>query len=235
MLHRRELYTAFKVSIPVMMGYVIIGFAFGLLFVSYGYDWYLATTMSIFVYAGALQFLAIGMINAKVGFFDLAIASLVVNLRQAFYGLSVLRKFKTSGVFKPYLIFALTDETYALLTSIPEKQGLSARHYYFYLSILNQSYWVTGTTIGAVAGDNIDFNSEGLEFSLTALFIVLAIEQYKAIKSRLPFVIGTVSAIAAYTLLPMDRMLVSAMGIALLLMFLLKRQITGHSGVTIDG
>ena len=235
MLHRRELYTALKVSIPVMMGYVIIGFAFGLLFVSFGYDWYLATVMSIFVYAGALQFLAIGMINAKVGFFDLAIAALVVNLRQAFYGLSVLRKFNTSGLFKPYLIFALTDETYALLTSIPEKQELSAKHYYFYLSILNQSYWVTGTTLGAVAGGIIEFDSEGLEFSLTALFIVLAIEQFKNIKSYFPFLIGIVSAIAAYSLLPMDRMLVSAIGIALLLMFLLKRQIEGRSGATIDG
>jgi len=235
MLHQRELYTAFKVSIPVMMGYVIIGFAFGLLFVSYGYDWYLATVMSIFVYAGALQFLAIGMINAKVGFIDLAIASLMVNLRQALYGLSVLRKFKASGLFKPYLIFALTDETYALLTSIPEKQGLSAKHYYFYLSILNQSYWVTGTTLGAIAGGIIEFNSEGLEFSLTALFIVLAIEQYKSIKSYLPFMIGIVSAIAAYSLLPMDRMLISAIGISLLLMFLMRRQIEGRSGATIDG
>jgi len=235
MLYQRELYTAFKVSIPVMMGYVIIGFAFGLLFVSYGYEWYLATAMSIFVYAGALQFLAIGMINAKVGFFDLAIASLMVNLRQTFYGLSVLRKFKVSGLFKPYLIFALTDETYALLTSIPEKQGLSAKHYYFYLSILNQSYWVTGTTLGAVAGGIIEFNSEGLEFSLTALFVVLAIEQYKSIKSYLPFMIGIVSAIAAYSLLPMDRMLISAIGISLLLMFIMRRQIEDRSGATIDG
>ena len=173
---QQELFAAVKNSIPVMMGYVIIGFAFGLLFVSFDYDWYLATVMSIFVYAGALQFLAIGMINAKVGLFDLAIASLVVNLRQSFYGLSVLRKFKSSGLFKPYLIFALTDETFALLTSIPEKQGLSAKHYYFYLRLLTQCYWVAGTTIGAVAGGIFSFNTEGLEFSLTALFICLAVE-----------------------------------------------------------
>ncbi len=235
MLHRRELYTAFRVSIPVMMGYVIIGFAFGLLFVSYDYAWYLATLMSIFVYAGALQYLAIGMINAKVGFFDLAIASLMVNLRQAFYGLSVLRKFNASGLFKPYLIFALTDETYALLTSVPEKQGLSAKHYYFYLSILNQSYWVIGTTLGALSGGIIAFDTAGLEFSLTALFIVLAIEQYKKINSYLPFIIGAVAATVAYSLLPMNRMLVSAIGISLLLMFMLKRQIEGQSGAINDG
>lgn len=216
------------------MGYVIIGFAFGLLFVSFGYKWYLATLMSIFVYAGALQFLAVGMINAKAGLFDLAIASLVVNLRQAFYGLSVLRKFKASGLFKPYLIFALTDETYALLTSIPEKQGLSARHYYFYLSLLNQCYWVTGTTIGAVAGGIFNINTKGLEFSLTALFIVLALEQYKNVKSYLPFVIGAVAAIGAYSLLPMERMLISAIGFSLLLMFILKRQIEARSSALID-
>ena len=225
MLHRSELYTAFKVSIPVMMGYVIIGFAFGLLFVSFGYDWYLAIVMSIFVYAGALQYLAIGMLNAKMGFFDLAIASLVVNLRQAFYGLSVLRKFKASGLFKPYLIFALTDETYALLTSIPAKQELSSKHYYFYLSLLNQGYWVLGTAAGALIGGIVEFNTEGLEFSLTALFIVLAIEQYRVIKSYVPFLVGTVAAILAYSLLPVERMLISAILLSLLLMFMLKRQI----------
>ena len=207
------------------MGYVIIGFAFGLLFVSFGYDWYLATVMSILVYAGALQFLAVGMINAKVGLFDLAIASLVVNLRQSFYGLSLLRKFRASGLFKPYLIFALTDETYALLTSIPEKQGLSARHYYFYLSLLNQCYWVTGTTIGAVAGGLFNFNTEGLEFSLTALFIVLAIEQYKNIRSYLPFMIGAAAAMAAYIFASTDRMLIFAIALSLALMFILKHQI----------
>lgn len=232
---QQELFAAVKNSIPVMMGYVIIGFAFGLLFVSFDYDWYLATVMSIFVYAGALQFLAIGMINAKVGLFDLAIASLVVNLRQSFYGLSVLRKFKSSGLFKPYLIFALTDETFALLTSIPEKQGLSAKHYYFYLSLLNQCYWVAGTTIGAIAGGIFSFNTEGLEFSLTALFIVLAVEQYKNFKSYLPFVIGTVSAITAYSLLPVDRMLISAIGFSMLLMFMLKKQIERQVRATIDG
>jgi len=234
-LHRRELFTALKVSIPVMTGYVVIGFAFGLLFVSYGYDWYLAILMSIFVYAGALQFLAIGMITAKTGYFDLAIASLVVNLRQSFYGLSVLRKFHQSGLFKPYLIFALTDETYALLTSIPSRQGLSAKHYYFFLSILNQVYWVAGTMIGTLAGGILEINTEGLEFSLTALFIVLAIEQYKSINNYLPFAIGAVSTITAYSVLPVDRMLISAIGFSLLFMFILKRQIEGRPEVSIDG
>ena len=225
MQYRQELIAAFKVSTPVMMGYIVIGFAFGLLFVSFGYDWYLAILMSILVYAGALQFLSIGMINAKTGFIDIAIASLVVNMRQSFYGLSVLRKFKSAKAFKPYLIFALTDETYALLTSIPEKQGLSSRHYYFYLSLLNQCYWVTGTAIGALTAGLVTFNTKGLEFSLTALFIVLVIEQYKQFRHHWPFTIGVVSALLAFMLVPSERLLISAIFISLLMLFSLRYRI----------
>jgi 4-azaleucine resistance transporter AzlC len=223
--HKEEFQKAFSVSIPVMMGYIVLGFAFGLLLVSFDYDWYLAPIMSIFIYAGALQFVAIGFFNAKLGFVDIAIATWFVNIRQSFYGLSLLKKFKNTDGFKKYLIFGLTDETYALLTTIKDEEGLSQKHYYFFLTMLNQSYWIFGSTLGAVIGCSISFNTKGLEFSLTALFVVLCIEQYKNLKNIYPFLIGGIASIASMLLVPSEEMLIVSIIISIVLLFLLEKKV----------
>ena len=223
--HQKEFKQAFIVSIPVMMGYGVLGFAFGLLVVSINYPWYLALIMSIFIYAGALQFLAIGFFSTKLGFIDIFIASIFVNIRQSFYGLSVLKKFKKTGKLKPYLIFGLTDETYALLTTVKENEQLKSKYYYFYLTLLNQSYWIIGTLCGALFGSLIKFNTQGLDFSLTALFIVLAIEQYKVSKKILPFIIGAFASILAFVVAPIDNMLIIAICSSIIGMLIFRKKL----------
>ncbi len=198
-----------------MMGYGVLGFAFGLLLVSFEYDWYLAPLMSIFIYAGALQFVAIGFFNAKVG----------INIRQSFYGLSLLKRFKQTSPFKNYLIFGLTDETYALLTTIKDDKSLSKKHYYVFLTALNQSYWFIGSTLGALIGSQLSFNTKGLEFSLTALFVVLCIEQYKNLQNIFPFIIGAFASIASIALVPSDKMLITSICISLVLLFTFKQKV----------
>lgn len=225
MKYERELKTAFKISIPVMMGYAVLGFAFGLLLVSFEYPWYLAPIMSLFIYAGALQFIAINFFNVKAGLIDIAIASWFINLRQSFYGLSLLKRFKNSGKFKPYLIFGLTDETYALLTTIKDDEQLKKKYYYIFLTAFNQSYWFIGSTLGAIVGSNIKFNTAGLEFSLTALFVVLCIEQYKNLKNYIPFLIGLIASIFSLIFIPSDKMLIVSIFIALVLLFFSKRSL----------
>jgi 4-azaleucine resistance transporter AzlC len=220
-----ELKKAFQVSIPVMMGYAVLGFAFGLLLVSFDYPWYLAPIMSLFIYAGALQFVAINFFNLKAGMIDIAIASWFINIRQSFYGLSLLKRFKDSGKLKPYLIFGLTDETYALLTTIKDDDSLNKPWYYFFLTALNQSYWFLGSTFGAIVGSNIKFNTAGLEFSLTALFVVLCIEQYKNLQNITPFIIGLISSVFALCFVPSDKMLIVSIIVALLLMFTFKKRV----------
>jgi len=220
-----ELKKAFQVSIPVMMGYAVLGFAFGLLLVSFDYPWYLAPIMSLFIYAGALQFVAINFFNLKAGMIDIAIASWFINIRQSFYGLSLLKRFKDSGKLKPYLIFGLTDETYALLTTIKDDDSLNKPWYYFFLTALNQSYWFLGSTFGAIVGSNIKFNTAGLEFSLTALFVVLCIEQYKNLQNITPFIIGLISSVFALCFVPSDKMLIVSIIVALLLMFIFKKRV----------
>ncbi|MGM0518569.1 MAG: AzlC family ABC transporter permease, partial [Campylobacterota bacterium] len=219
MKYKKEIKAAFKVSIPVLMGYSVLGFAFGLLLVSFDYPWYLAPIMSLFIYAGALQFVAINFFNVKAGYVDIAIATWFINLRQSFYGLSLLKRFKKTGRLKPYLIFALTDETYALLTSIKDDDQLKKRWYYFFLTAFNQFYWFLGCTIGAIVGTNIKFDTAGLEFSLTALFVVLCIEQYKNLKNPIPFLIGATASICGLIFVPSDKMLIFSIFLSLLLLF----------------
>ncbi len=225
MKYKREIKAAFKVSIPVMMGYGVLGFAFGLLLVSFNYPWYLAPIMSLFIYAGALQFVAINFFNLKAGLIDIAIASWFVNLRQSFYGLSLIKRFKKTGKLKAYLIFGLTDETYALLTTIKDDEQLKKRWYYFFLTAFNQSYWFLGSTLGAIIGSNIEFNTAGLEFSLTALFVVLCIEQYKNLKNPIPFLVGAVASITALIFVPSDKMLVVSIFLSLLLLFFFRKRL----------
>ena len=225
MKYNDEIKKAFKVSVPVMMGYGVLGFAFGLLLVSFDYPWYLAPLMSLFIYAGALQFVAISFFNAKVGFVDIAIATWFINIRQSFYGLSLLKRFKKTGKLKPYLIFGLTDETYALLTTIKDDEQLNKKWYYFFLTAFNQSYWFIGSTLGAIVGSNIKFNTAGLEFSLTALFVVLCIEQYKNLQNIVPFIISAIASIFALFTVPSDKLLIVSILLALLLMFTFRRRI----------
>ena len=225
MKYERELKAAFKISIPVMMGYGVLGFAFGLLLVSFDYSWYLAPLMSLFIYAGALQFVAISFFNVKAGLIDIAIASWFVNLRQSFYGLSLLKRFKNTGKLKTYLIFGLTDETYALLTTIKDDDQLKKRWYYFFLTALNQTYWFVGSTLGAVVGSNIKFNTAGLEFSLTALFVVLCIEQYKNLKNITPFILGIIASSFSLIFVSSDKMLVVSIVISLVLLFFFRRKL----------
>jgi len=181
---------ALKTTIPVFLGYIPLGMAFGLLLSDAGYHWIYAFLMGLFIYAGSAQFLAVALLAAGAGFADLAVATLLLNLRHSFYGLSMLEKFSDLGKVKPYLIFALTDETYALLTTTEVLQGGSKSRFYFYIAALNHLYWIIGSVLGAVLGSVLDLNLEGMSFVLTALFVVLTIEQYFSSNVRFPFIVA---------------------------------------------
>jgi 4-azaleucine resistance transporter AzlC len=224
MKYLTEIKTAFSHSTPVMMGYLVLGFAFGLLMASYHYAWYWTALMSLFIYAGALQFAAVGFFSAKLGLLDIAIASFFINIRQSFYGLSMLKRFAKTGWLKPYLVHTLTDETYAVLTTMELNPTLSSKHYTLFLSAFNQSYWVTGSIAGALFGSAVDFDTRGVAFSLTALFIVLTIEQYKAKREVTPFAIGAVASMISLMLLG-SNMLLGAILLSLVMLFGLRSQI----------
>jgi len=220
----KELKEAFRASIPILLGYGVLGFTFGLIAIKEKIEWYFTIAMSLFIYAGALQFIAISLIKAKAGIFESFVTSIFVNFRQIFYGLSVLKKFKKAK-FKSYLIFALTDETYALITTIKPSSELKKSKFYFYLSLLNHSYWIIGTILGVIFATFVELDLKGLSFALTSLFVVLAIEQYKNIKKLTPFLIGALSFVVAFLIVGKKNVLVTAILIAIFIILInYKRQ-----------
>jgi len=165
----------FQTSLPLAFGYIPLGMAFGVLLVGLGYDWWWAPLMGLVIYAGSAQFLAVSLLAAGAGPFEAFVATLLLNLRHVFYGLTMLDRYRALGRGGTYAIFALTDETFALLASAPAQP--QDRKWVLSISAMNQGWWVIGCTLGALVGRSLPFSTLGLAFSLTALFAVLLVEQ----------------------------------------------------------
>ncbi len=214
--------TAFPYTLPVLMGYLFLGIAFGVLLNSKGFGPVWAFAMSLLIYAGSMQFVAI---NLLVSPFQLAAAffiTLMVNARHLFYGLSMLDKFKSSGRLKPYMMFSLTDETFSLLSSIKAPDNVSPKWFMFFIALLNQGYWIAGSLIGNIAGSLVSFNSTGIDFAMTALFIVIFVEQWEHAKNHMPAILGIVMTALCLILFGSDRFILFAMAGILISLSLLR-------------
>ena len=188
-----------KITSPIFFGYITLSIAFGILLVE-NYPWWLAPVMSIFMYAGAAQFISIGLFAAGTPLPAICITMALVNLRHIVYGLSLITKFKNCGRWRPYLIFGLTDETYSLLTSIEVPASTTPGTFYGTITLLNQIYWVAGSLLGALIGNILPFDMAGADFALTALFAVLTLEQILKTKDWQPVTIGIITALGAILL-----------------------------------
>lgn len=182
--------TAFVSSLPVMAGYLVLGIGFGVLLQDKGYGWWWAVLMSLTIYAGSMQYVAVDLLSGGSSLAAAALMTLFVNIRHLFYGLTMLERYSHAGKRKPYLIFSLTDETFSLVCSPQLPDGVDETDYYFYVSLLNQCYWIAGSAIGAVAGSILPINSEGIDFAMTALFVVIFVEQWEKTRQHLPAVTG---------------------------------------------
>ena len=195
-----------SLSIPVAMGYVPLGMVFGFLFVQAGASWWLAVVASVLVFAGAAQFMMVPMLAAGLPVAAIALATLVVNLRHIFYGLSLLDKLPQQPWARWYLVFALTDETYSVLTTLPP--GTSTRQMVG-VALLNQGWWVLGTLLGALIGTQAQVPLVGLDFALAALFAVLAVEQWRSAHTSAPLWVALGSYALAQALMPQQALLIS--------------------------
>lgn len=187
---RKALKAAFPVTIPVMMGYLFIGVAFGMLMAGKGYALVWSVLMSVFVYAGSMQFVAANFFAGTTPWLTVVFITFMVNIRHVFYGLSMLGRFKDLGRKRPYMIFSLTDETFSLLCSAEAPQGVNPKWFLFCISLLNQIYWVIGSALGGVVGSLIPFNTKGIDFAMTALFVVIFVEQWRSSENHLPALTG---------------------------------------------
>lgn len=216
---------AFIATIPVLSGYLVLGLGFGIILKANGYGTLLAFMMSLIIYAGSMQYVAIGLLASKASLISVALTSLMVNARHLFYGISMLKKYKNTGKIKPYLIFALTDETYSLLCNVDENMPIKQRNnYYFFVTLFNHMYWVIGSLIGAFIGSVLNFNSEGIEFALTALFVAVFIEQWMSTKNHVPSIIGVLVSVICLIIFGSEKFLIPAMICISLILCLYKEE-----------
>ncbi|MBE6830578.1 MAG: branched-chain amino acid ABC transporter permease [Ruminococcaceae bacterium] len=188
--HKNALRAAFPHTIPVMLGYLFLGAAFGILLNSKGYGWGWAVLMSVFIYAGSMQFVAIGLLSGPFLPLQAALMTLMVNARHTFYGISMLERFKSMGKKKPYMIFSLTDETFSLLCSAHAPEGVDEDRFLFWVSLLDQLYWVIGAAAGGLIGSLVSFNTKGIDFVMTALFTVIFVDQWENNRNHFPALVG---------------------------------------------
>ena len=181
--------TVILATIPVLAGYLILGMAFGILLSDKGYSVWWALLMSTTIYAGSMQFVAVDLISGGAAFLSAAIMTLLVNARHLIYGISMLGKYRNMGKAKPYLVFALTDETYALLCSEPP-EGINRKWYYLLVSAFDQLYWIIGSVLGAFIGNVLPVDTTGIDFAMTALFVVIFVEQWLTAQDHIPALLG---------------------------------------------
>ena len=224
-MNRKILATAFPLTVPVLMGYLAIGIAFGLMLQSIGYGVGWALLMSATIYAGSGQYLGVSLLAAGAPLTQVAFLTLMVNFRHLVYGLSMLEKFRGMGWKKPYMIFSLTDETYALLSSLHVPVGVKPADYYFAVSLLDQLYWVAGSLLGGLLGTALTINIQGADFAMTALFIVIAVGQWENAKSHLPALLGGGISLLTLVLFGPERFLVPALAVMILALLVLHGQL----------
>ncbi len=205
---RKELKQALKETVPVFSGYIVLGFGFGIVLNSKGFGVLWAFCMSLFIYAGSMQYVAIDLLSGGASLITAALTTVLVNARHIFYGISMVDKYKDAGKYKPYLIFSLTDETYSLLCS--EKENRSHR-YHLIVSALNHFYWVAGSTAGALVGSAFNFAPKGIDFALTALFVTVFVEQWLSSRDHSAAVIGVSASVVCLILFGADSFLIPSM------------------------
>ena len=221
--YRKAFQRAFPYTIPVLTGYLFIGIAFGVMFSEKGYSFLWAGLMSLLVYAGSGQYLAVNFFAPGVSFLQVIFLTLMVNIRHIFYGISLLEKFHGMGKKRWYMIFGLTDETYSLLCTAKVPEDVEEDQFLLAVSLLDQSYWVIGSMIGGIAGNFLPFDSEGIDFAMTALFTVIVVEQWESSSGHLPAITGFLVSVACLLLFGVNDFLIPAMLVITALLLIERR------------
>lgn len=217
---------AFPHTIPVLTGYLFLGLAFGVLMESKGYSFVWSGLMSLLVLGGSIQYIAVTLLTVAFNPVQAFILSFMVNARHMFYGISMAKKYKGMGKIKNFLIFTLTDETFAVANGVEPPEGISRKYFFFAISFLDYMYWVISSALGGILGKFITFNTKGIDFVLTALFVVLFVEQLSKRENWLSGAIGVVASIASILLFGQRNFIIPAMVMIVCLLFCVR----GRSG-----
>ena len=217
--------TVFIKTLPVMTGYIALGIGFGILLYSKGYGILWSALMGGLIYAGSMQYAAVNLITGGASLITTALTTLLVNARHLFYGISMIDKYKDAGAKKPYLIFALTDETYSLLCADDYPENCDKGKYQLLVSAFNHFYWVFGCVAGSLIGLAIPFNPAGIDFCMTALFVTIFVEQWLSAKQHLPAALGLVATTVCLLVFGVDTFLIPSMILISLSLIIFKKWI----------
>lgn len=213
----KALKAAFPHTLPVLAGFLFLGVAYGILMKSIGYGAGWTFLMSFLVFAGSMQYVGITLLTAAFNPLYALFITLMVNARHIFYGISMLEKFKNTGGFKPYLIFAMCDESFSILCSAKPEKDVDRNWFMFFIAFLNRWYWIAGSVLGAFLGKYIKFSTKGLDFALTALFVVIFINQWQEQKNHLPAVVGVLSSAVCLLIFGPDKFIIPSMLLILII------------------
>ncbi len=221
---QKALAAAFPYTLPVLTGFLALGTAYGVLMQTKGYGVIWSVLMSAIAFCGSMQFVAITLLTTVFNPIQAFLLSIMVNARHLFYGISMLDKYKGTGKIRPFLIYWLCDETFSITSSVDPPSGIPKSYFYGFISFLDYSYWVLGSFLGGVLGNLITFNTQGLDFVLTALFIVLFIEQVTARENRRPGIIGLTCTTVGLAVFGSERFVIPSMVLILVILLIGRKK-----------
>ena len=221
-INKVNISAAFRNTLPIIFAYLFLGITFGLLLNQAGYSWIWAFLISFFLYAGSMQFVLISLLTGGTPLIQVAVMTFLVNSRHLFYGLSLVEKYEGMGRFKPYMVHALSDETYSLLTGVKIREGEDEKTVMFLIAVFDQFYWILGSVIGGLIGSSLPFDLPGIDFSMTALFTVIFVEQWLGTKDHFPAILGLLTSVIFLVLLGPEKFIFPSLLTAVIILVLVK-------------
>lgn len=222
---RKAFLAAFPHTIPILAGFTVLGMSYGVYARTAGFSFWYPVVMAVVIFGGSLEFVAVSMLLGAFAPVQTFLMALMIQARHLFYGISMLERYRGMGWKKLYLIYAMCDETFSINCAVRAPEGVDEGWFMFFVSLLDQCYWISGAAIGAVLGGVIPFSTEGLDFAMTALFVVIFLEQWLKEKKHYTALIGVGGAAACLLLFGADSFMVPAMGCILVLLTAFRKPI----------
>ena len=225
-MKRKALKYAFPYTLPICAGFLFLGMSYGFFASSKGFSFIYPLCMSMFIFAGSMEFVTVSLLLASFNPIYSFLLTLMVNARHLFYGISMLNTYKDyKGIKKFYLIYGMCDETFSVNCSITPPPEIDREWFMIWVTLLNQIYWVFGATMGAVLGSVIHFDTTGIEFVMTALFFVMFLDQWEAASRHLPALIGVICSLACLLIFGKSNFMIPAMALIILSFFLCRNRL----------
>lgn len=221
----KALKAAFPHTLPILAGFLFLGISYGIIMNINGFSFLYPFFMAIVIFGGSLEFVAASMLLGKFAPLETLMITLMIQLRHIFYGVSMLEKYQGCGKFKPYLIYGMCDETFSVNYTADIPEGIEKGRFMFFVTLLNQIYWVSGALIGGIAGSYISFNTKGLDFVMTAMFVVIFIEQWQKEDCKIPGIIGVAATAVCLIIFGSTAFMLPSLASILLLLTAFKKPI----------